>query len=164
MKLQTISTPLGAMIAHWTAAGLHSFQFLREGQPRNGISVQRDEFDFDLAGEVEDYFRTGKIDVPMTLLDWSGVPDFHRRVLQLCSKIPSGMTVSYGDLARQAGNPRAARAVGTAMARNRWPLIIPCHRVVGSTGKLTGYSGIGGIETKRALLGLEKEANCLVAV
>ena len=63
-----------------------------------------------------------------------------------------GETLTYGQLAKLAGSPHAARAVGGAMARNRWPLIVPCHRVVGSSGKLTGYSGEGGLKTKHWLL------------
>jgi len=72
--------------------------------------------------------------------------------LTLCHAIPVGETRTYGQLAKLAGSPHAARAVGGAMARNRWPLIVPCHRVVGSSGKLTGYSGEGGLKTKHWLL------------
>ncbi|MEM8736472.1 MAG: MGMT family protein, partial [Planctomycetota bacterium] len=65
-------------------------------------------------------------------------------------------TMTYGALAKAVGRPNAARAVGGAMAKNRWPLLIPCHRVLGASGKLTGYSGVGGIETKRRLLEHER--------
>ncbi len=69
-------------------------------------------------------------------------------VLRRCAKIRRGEFMTYGQLAAAVGNPQAARAVGQVMARNRWPLIVPCHRVVGHSGKLTGYSGIGGTDTK----------------
>jgi methylated-DNA-[protein]-cysteine S-methyltransferase len=67
--------------------------------------------------------------------------------------VPRGQTVSYGELAARAGNPKAARAVGTACARNPVPIVVPCHRVVGSSGSLVGYAG--GLERKERLLALE---------
>lgn len=80
---------------------------------------------------------------------------FARRVLAACRNIPYGQTRSYGELATAAGSPGAARAVGAVMAQNRLPLLIPCHRVIGSQGKLGGYSAPGGLETKVRLLNLE---------
>ncbi len=83
------------------------------------------------------------------------VPPFHRKVYKALCKVPAGKTVTYAELAKRAGSKGAARAVGTAMAKNPWPIIIPCHRVVAGDGKLGGYSGRGGVATKRALLVLE---------
>ena len=80
---------------------------------------------------------------------------FARRVLAACRRIPYGQTLSYAELAAAAGSPGAARAVGSVMAQNRLPLLIPCHRVVGSRGKLGGFSAPGGLETKVRLLELE---------
>jgi len=80
---------------------------------------------------------------------------FQRRVIHACRHIPWGSTLSYGELAARAGCPGAARAVGRSMAANRIPLVIPCHRVVGADGRLHGYSGPGGLTTKRRLLELE---------
>ena len=82
---------------------------------------------------------------------------FQRRVTALCRSIPRGNTLSYGQLAAQAGSPGAARAIGNCMAANRIPLVIPCHRVVGAGGRLHGYSGPGGQKTKRLLLDLEQK-------
>ena len=79
--------------------------------------------------------------------------DFQRRVWELLREIPFGETVTYGDLARRLGNPRAARAVGMACNRNPIAIVVPCHRVVGSTGSLTGYAG--GLDTNAFLLKLE---------
>lgn len=92
-----------------------------------------------------------------TVLDilLENVPPFHRKVYMALCKVPPGKVVTYAELARRAGSPRAARAVGTAMAKNPWPVIIPCHRVVAGNGKLGGYSGRGGVATKRQLLELE---------
>ena len=83
---------------------------------------------------------------------------FAQRVLAACRQIPYGQTRSYAELAAQAGSPGAARAVGSVMAQNRLPLLIPCHRVVGRQGKLGGYSAPGGLETKVRLLELELAA------
>lgn len=79
--------------------------------------------------------------------------DFQRRVWELLREIPYGETVTYGELARRLGNPRAARAVGMACNRNPIAIVVPCHRVVGSTGSLTGYAG--GLDAKAFLLKLE---------
>lgn len=80
---------------------------------------------------------------------------FQLTVLNELKKIPYGTTASYGDIARRIGRPSAARAVGAANGRNPLPIVIPCHRVVGSNGDLTGFGG--GIATKRALLDLERK-------
>jgi methylated-DNA-[protein]-cysteine S-methyltransferase len=81
--------------------------------------------------------------------------DFQRRVLDRCRHIPYGKTISYVKLAKQAGFPRAARAVGHCMATNRIPLIIPCHRVICTDGHIGNYSAPGGEEMKRRLLAME---------
>jgi len=79
--------------------------------------------------------------------------DFRRRALEAARRIPPGETATYGDLAAEAGNPKAARAVGSAMATNPIPIVVPCHRVVPSTGGLGNYGG--GVEIKAQLLHLE---------
>ena len=81
--------------------------------------------------------------------------EFQLRVLDELQKIPYGSTTTYGDVAQRIGRPKAVRAVGAANGRNPIPIIIPCHRVIGSTGKMTGFGG--GIPTKEALLRLELE-------
>jgi O-6-methylguanine DNA methyltransferase len=85
--------------------------------------------------------------------DWTGVPAFHLDVYRALLQVPRGRTVSYAGLARAAGRPHAARAVGQAMARNPLPLVVPCHRVVATNGHLNGFGG--GLELKRRLLLLE---------
>jgi len=80
---------------------------------------------------------------------------FKEKVYQICSSIPKGKVATYGQLARLAGKPRAARAVGVFMKNNPDAPIVPCHRVVASDGKLTGYSGVGGITKKKQMLILE---------
>lgn len=88
--------------------------------------------------------------------DLSGLPPFTRSVLETLCRVPYGTTVSYGALARLVGRPGAARAVGGVMAHNRWPIVIPCHRVVGADGGMVGYSGGNGVTSKRWLLALEQ--------
>jgi methylated-DNA-[protein]-cysteine S-methyltransferase len=78
-----------------------------------------------------------------------------RKVVSECRKIAWGKQLTYGELATRAGRPGAARAVGSVMAKNRYPLVVPCHRVVGSGGGLGGYSAPGGLDTKRSLLAIE---------
>ncbi len=88
-------------------------------------------------------------------IDWEFLKPFQRSALRLVCAIPYGETRSYGDIARTLGNPTASRAVGSANAKNPMPLVIPCHRVVGSDGKLHGYSGAQGLISKEWLLHLE---------
>jgi len=91
-------------------------------------------------------------DVP---LDLSHLSDFQARVVRACRRISRGRVRSYGDLAAAAGFPGAARAVGSVMAKNRYPIIIPCHRVVASAGRLGGFSARDGVNTKRRMLEME---------
>jgi methylated-DNA-[protein]-cysteine S-methyltransferase len=91
-------------------------------------------------------------DLPISL---TGMTVFQKRVVAACRAIPWGETVSYGQLATIVGRPGAARAVGTVMRKNRYPLIVPCHRVLASGGNLGGYSAPQGLVMKRRLLTLE---------
>lgn len=105
--------------------------------------------------QLQEYFKGERreFDLPLQL---SGT-EFQVQVLEELRRIPYGATTSYGDIARRIGRPRAMRAVGAANGRNPIPIIIPCHRVIGSGGDLTGFGG--GLDTKEALLRLEAE-NC----
>ncbi|BCA80004.1 methylated-DNA--[protein]-cysteine S-methyltransferase [Desulfuromonas sp. AOP6] len=108
------------------------------------------------AGQLQDYFDGHRRQFELTL-DFSRLPAFTRKVLTTLSRVDYGRTLTYGELATLAGSPRAARAVGRAMATNPFPIVVPCHRVVGGGGKLTGYSGGKGLATKQWLLDLEKQ-------
>lgn len=103
---------------------------------------------------LRDYFdgRIPAFDIPHHL---EGLTDFQREVLSACRKIPAGRTLTYAQLAARIGRPRAARAVGNALARNPLPLLIPCHRVVAGNRKLGGFSADAGVDLKRKLLALE---------
>jgi methylated-DNA-[protein]-cysteine S-methyltransferase len=90
------------------------------------------------------------------VLDMSRAPPFHRRAYDALRAVPAGATVTYGELARAAGSPRSARAVGQAMAKNPFPIVVPCHRVVTSAGSPGGFSAFGGAKTKLLLLARER--------
>jgi methylated-DNA-[protein]-cysteine S-methyltransferase len=102
--------------------------------------------------ELDDYFA-GKRTAFDLELDLRGIDGFTFDVLRELAKVPYGHTATYGELAARAGSPRAARAVGMVMNRNRIPIVLPCHRIVGSSGQLVGYGG--GLERKEHLLRLE---------
>ncbi len=155
MYVQTIQWPQGLLTAVWSKQGLCKLTF---GE-MSGESTESRPYDQPatraLAAALAEYFDGGELDFPLAHFDWTGTPAFHKSVLERCAKIPRGQIMTYGELAAAVDSPAASRAVGQAMARNRWPLIVPCHRVVGSTGKLTGYSGQGGTVTKQWLLDME---------
>jgi len=103
--------------------------------------------------QLEQYFagERKEFDLPLQLTG----TEFQVQVLEELQRIPYGETTSYGDIAKRIGRPKAVRAVGAANGRNPLPIIIPCHRVIGSSGDLTGFGG--GLDTKEALLRLEAE-------
>lgn len=105
----------------------------------------------DVRRELDEYFegRRRDFDLPLDLR----VAAFHEEVLRELARVPYGSTTTYGALAARVGHPRAARAIGTVMNRNPIPIVLPCHRVIGSNGSLTGYGG--GLDAKRRLLELE---------
>ncbi len=102
--------------------------------------------------EIALYFQ-GKVRKFKTPIDWSDFSPFQKRVLEELIRIPYGKTISYGEIARSIGKPTASRAVGTAIARNPVPIVLPCHRVIPAGGGLGGY--IWGQEIKRKLLLIE---------
>lgn len=108
---------------------------------------------------LADYFRTGRMDWNLPL-DLGGATDFEKKVWRAARKIPRGSVVTYGELARQIGQQGAARAVGRALGRNPVPIAVPCHRIVGANGRLTGFSAPGGVELKARLISHERAYGC----
>ena len=106
-----------------------------------------------LAEQIQSLLKGEAVDFQMDLIDLRGCSGFQRRVLLAEHKIPRGRVSSYGRIAGSLGVPHGARAVGTALASNPFPIIIPCHRTVRSNGDLGGFGG--GLKMKRALLELE---------
>lgn len=95
------------------------------------------------------------VDLSNVALDYAGVPAFDQRVYEIARTIPAGETLTYGEVAARLGDPGLARAVGQALGRNPFPLVVPCHRVVAAEGALGGFSAPGGTATKRQLLVIE---------
>jgi methylated-DNA-[protein]-cysteine S-methyltransferase len=153
-------SPVGALLVATTERGLCRISFDPEPEREldelgrlYGLRVLRSAGPLDEARrELEEYFerRRTAFDLPV---DLSGVAPFQQLVLSELARVPYGETSTYGGLAAKIGKPRAARAVGGALNRNPIPIVLPCHRVVGASGKLVGYAG--GLERKRALLALE---------
>jgi len=104
--------------------------------------------------QLDEYLRGARKEFTLPI-DWSLLRPFQQNVLQIVYAIPYGQTSTYGEIAHEIGNPHAARAVGRANATNPMPLVIPCHRVIGTDGKLHGYGGGDGLPTKEWLLQLE---------
>jgi methylated-DNA-[protein]-cysteine S-methyltransferase len=130
---------------------------------RAGFSEPRC-WDRSLADRLQAFARGELDDFLDVRLSQDGLTDFQRRVLERCRRIPPGQTLSYGALAAAVGAPGAARAVGNAMARNRCPLVVPCHRVVNSDGSIGRYSAPRGIAMKARLLALERAGASLCIV
>jgi methylated-DNA-[protein]-cysteine S-methyltransferase len=106
----------------------------------------------DVRRELDEYFEGRRRDFDLPI-DWSLATEFTRRILQATAAIPFGQTSTYGKVAARAGNPKASRAAGRALGSNPIPIVVPCHRVVGTNGQLTGYTG--GLHRKVALLQIE---------
>lgn len=159
-----IQSPLGAVLLTSDGTALTGLYF--EGQryapERDHDWVLRDDLQvFKQAGTwLEAYFagHPPSVDLPLAP---RGTP-FQRAVWQQIARIPTGETITYSELAKRSGNAAAVRAAGAATGRNPISLLIPCHRVVGSDGSLTGYAG--GLERKRRLLALEAGSDSLRAL
>ncbi len=123
--------------------------------PMQPLTESQADLYAETACQLSDYLhgKRREFDLP---IDWRGMTPFQEQALHQTLAIPYGQTSTYVEIARQMGRPKAARAVGRAEATNPMPLVIPCHRVLGSDGGLHGYSGRGGLQTKAWLLELEK--------
>lgn len=117
---------------------------------RDGVAVTKDRKASAAARRNLTEFFDGKRRSFQLKIDWSRLDGFTRKALQVCARIPHGETMSYGEIAARAGCPGAARAAGTAMSKNPFPVVVPCHRVIKSDGSLGGYSG--NLQHKRFLL------------
>ncbi len=155
-----VESPIGELLVAASDRGLASIWFdpdpaddldrlARLGGPR----VLRSPRSVDHARRELDEYFAGKRRSFDLQLDLRAMPPFTLEVLSELARVPYGETTTYGALAQRVGHPRAARAVGTVMNRNRIPIVLPCHRVVGATGNLTGYAG--GLDRKITLLELE---------
>ena len=158
-------TPVGACGIAWRPAGLvgillpgpdrqktlrrlrHRFPDLTEAPPPDWVTQAIAAIGALLDGNAADLAA-----VP---LDWSRIGGFEASVLRAAREIPPGQTLTYGELAARLGEPGQARAVGQALGRNPWPIVVPCHRVTAAAGRTGGFSAPGGAATKLRLLELE---------
>ncbi len=154
MQYMFLESPVGRLLLAGSGGALKVIAF------PSGSGTRRPEADWieedapfaEAAGQLREYFAGDRrrFDLPLTP---EGTP-FQLQVWEQLRLIPYGRTISYGELARRIGNPRASRAVGLANSRNPLPIVIPCHRVIGSDGRLTGFGG--GLAIKQRLLDLER--------
>lgn len=149
-----VSSPLGSLLLAWQDEGLACINFQDGEDPLTEQSSwkRRGADPFGAATQLADYFagRLRAFDLPLRPQGTA----FQLRVWEALATIPYGKIVSYGAVAVQIGQPQASQAVGAANGRNPLPIVVPCHRVVGADGQLTGYRG--GLHLKEFLLDLEK--------
>jgi len=155
-----VDTPIGQLFVAATESGLCRISYdpeperIVENLARTlGVRVLRSARPVDeTRRQLAEYFDRSRTEFELDV-DLRLAADFSRRVLEELALVPYGEVTTYGELARRAERPRAARAVGTVMNRNPIPIVLPCHRVVGASGSLVGYGG--GLARKEALLKLE---------
>ena len=155
-----VDTPVGTLLVATTERGLCRIAYdadpeleLERLARAFGLRVLRSAQPVEPARRQLDEYFSGNRQRFDLAVDLALQADFNRRVLRELARVPYGEVVTYGELAARTERPRAARAVGTVMNRNPLPIVLPCHRVIGSTGKLVGYAG--GLERKETLLRLE---------
>jgi len=167
MNTHVFPSELGWMALAWIGDRLTRFSF---GHPSAAAAVASLETDdewtttdgrrvpawvADLASRLQSYAAGNEERFDDVPLDLSHLSAFQNRVVRTCRRIGRGRVKTYGELAAASGSPGAARAVGNVMATNRYPIIVPCHRVVGSAGSLGGFSARDGINMKRRMLEME---------
>ncbi len=156
---RTITTPLGDMLLAGGDAGLRGAWFAGQSHhPTEALMASWKAGEHAVLDQAQaalmGYWQAPA--QPLTLkLDWDQGTAFQRSVWQALTEVPTSQTVTYGELAQRVGKPAAVRAVGAAVGRNPWSVLVPCHRVLGAKGALTGYAG--GLPRKVALLNWEQK-------
>lgn len=164
-------TSIGQCGIVWTADGIVGIQLpealirqrIEEHHP-GALPADPPAFVTQAASLIERHLAGEQVDLSGIALWMDGLPGFRRRVYEAARLVPAGTTVSYGQLAGQIGSPGAARAVGQALGRNPFPIVVPCHRVLAAGGKIGGFSADGGAGTKRRMLAIEGVAVTTAAV
>ena len=158
MLSTTMNSPVGELVLVGDETALRGLHFPNHRALPADLREARAPF-ADALEQLEQYFAGERRDFDLNL-ELAG-PAFHQRVWEALTTIPYGETRSYGEIAAQVGDPGAARAVGFANGRNPIAIVVPCHRVIGTNGSLTGYGG--GLPRKRHLLDLEAGRLALTA-
>ena len=155
-----VDTPIGELLLAGSDDALHMIGFPKGSMRRDPEPdwIFKEKPFEEVRRQLLEYFegKRREFDIPLSMQG----TEFQLRVWKSLQQIPYGETVSYGDVARGISKPKAVRAVGAANGRNPIPIIVPCHRVIGSHGDLTGFGG--GLDTKEALLRLEAENTSLL--
>jgi methylated-DNA-[protein]-cysteine S-methyltransferase len=158
-----VDSPIGTLVAAATPHGLATLSYADQFDGADGVldwvaaklsprMLEAPARLDDVRRELDEYFEGRRHDFDLPI-DWSLASQFGRRILKATAAIPFGQVSTYGKVAAQAGNPKASRAAGRALGANPIPIVVPCHRVIGSSGQLTGYTG--GLHRKVALLQIE---------
>jgi methylated-DNA-[protein]-cysteine S-methyltransferase len=149
-----LASPIGPLLIAGDEAAVHTIAFPKNGKarpPQREWTERKRGAVAEAVRQLSEYFAGGRKEFELPLAPEG--TDFQRAVWQRLREIPYGQTISYGELARRVGNPKASRAVGSANGANPIPIVIPCHRVISADGKLGGFGG--GLPVKKALLALE---------
>jgi methylated-DNA-[protein]-cysteine S-methyltransferase len=158
-----VDSPIGTLVAAATPHGLATLSYADQFDGADGVldwvaaklsprMLEAPARLDDVRRELDEYFEGRRHDFDLPI-DCSLASQFGRRILKATAAIPFGQVSTYGKVAAQAGNPKASRAAGRALGANPIPIVVPCHRVIGSSGQLTGYTG--GLHRKVALLQIE---------
>jgi methylated-DNA-[protein]-cysteine S-methyltransferase len=158
-----VDSPIGMLVAAATPRGLATLSYVDRFDGADGVLdwvaaklspriLEAPARLDDVRRELDEYFEGRRHDFDLPI-DWALASEFGRRILKATAAIPFGQVSTYGKVAAQAGNPKASRAAGRALGANPIPIVVPCHRVIGSSGQLTGYTG--GLHRKVALLQIE---------
>jgi methylated-DNA-[protein]-cysteine S-methyltransferase len=158
-----VETPVGTLVAATTPRGLVTLSYADLFGGADGVldwvaaklsprMLEAPARLDDVRRELDEYFEGRRRDFDLPI-DWALVSTFGRRILEATAAIPFGNTSTYGAVAAKAGNPKASRAAGRALNTNPIPIVVPCHRVVGASGRLVGYAG--GLDRKVTLLEIE---------
>jgi methylated-DNA-[protein]-cysteine S-methyltransferase len=166
--LALFETPIGRCGISWSARGITGVQFPGADAEQTRLALARrfpdarseepPAFVQSAIGAIVALLEGADDDLTAVPLDPDHIPPFNQRVYDVTRAIPPGHTLTYGEVAAAIGEPGAARAVGRALGENPYPILIPCHRVLAAGGKMGGFSGTGGIATKRRVLAIESRA------
>ncbi|WP_017416645.1 methylated-DNA--[protein]-cysteine S-methyltransferase [Clostridium tunisiense] len=146
-------SPIGIIEIEGSSDAISSIMFVEENEKMNLIQVETPTVLVECYNQLEEYFKGSRFD--FTFPYEFGGTEFQKTVWQALTQIPYGETVAYQHIARLIENEKAVRAVGSANGKNKLSIVIPCHRIIGSNGKLTGYAG--GLWRKEWLLNHERE-------
>ena len=149
-----VDSPIGTLLIAGDEQAIRRIEFPHDGNPASpepGWNKSNDTLLQEATRQLREYFGGNRTAFTVPLVPEG--TEFQRMVWRHLQDIPYGQTISYGELAKNVGNPKASRAVGAANGCNPIPIMIPCHRVIGADGRLTGFGG--GLPTKKALLTLE---------